>query len=452
MCQNSRSVERYEYDDLDQRIAHTDALGGREKTYYDADGRIVKTVSAAGRTVQYDYKCANSIASVGTSVTGGWIKTMTDANGRTTIDEQDTFGRVTKHTDLGGHVFQYTYNWAGLVTKQTGSTGQDVDYTYYSHGLVRSIVDHATKTQSLYEYDGDGNRTAEYFTNFGDSYVFAQSRVEYDALNRVVSITDNAYQVKYEYDAVGNRRRMTATYMDMVGYHQKTQDYWYEYDALNRFTVTMGTLAGDHIVAGPMGSDGVQLGYNAAGERVLAVYAKDGRTERYAYDANGYLQTQTINGIVAQERTNDLMGRVTSQIERDVKTGKVVSNVTRVWDADSLQTSERDALNGMSTSYTRMADGTLTQIDSKPDDSNDTRTTSTYSYEWWDGAKQSKVKVQATNPNALGWKPATRATNETRIDSIDQVAHSSVANSQLKPTYRCETVESTEAHSRRLRA
>ncbi|MDR5776698.1 MULTISPECIES: hypothetical protein, partial [unclassified Caballeronia] len=258
-----------------------------------------------------------------------------------------------------------------------------------------------------YEYDGDGNRTAEYFTNFGDSYVFAQSRVEYDALNRVVSITDNAYQVKYEYDAVGNRRRMTATYMDMVGYHQKTQDYWYEYDALNRFTVTMGTLAGDHIVAGPMGSDGVQLGYNAAGERVLAVYAKDGRTERYAYDANGYLQTQTINGIVAQERTNDLMGRVTSQIERDVKTGKVVSNVTRVWDADSLQTSERDALNGMSTSYTRMADGTLTQIDSKPDDSNDTRTTSTYSYEWWDGAKQSKVKVQATNPNAPGWKPAT---------------------------------------------
>ncbi|MDR5774170.1 MULTISPECIES: hypothetical protein, partial [unclassified Caballeronia] len=181
LTNGQRSVERYEYDDLDQRIAHTDALGGREKTYYDADGRIVKTVSAAGRTVQYDYKWANSIASVGTSVTGGWIKTMTDANGRTTIDEQDTFGRVTKHTDLGGHVFSYTYNWAGLVTKQTGSTGQDVDYTYYSHGLVRSIVDHATKTQSLYEYDGDGNRTAEYFTNFGDSYVFAQSRVEYDA-------------------------------------------------------------------------------------------------------------------------------------------------------------------------------------------------------------------------------------------------------------------------------
>ncbi|SAL03206.1 Rhs family protein [Caballeronia pedi] len=79
LANGQRSIDRYEYDDLDQRIAHTDALGNREKTYYDVDGRIVKTVSAAGRTVKYDYKWASGIASVGTSVTGGWIKTMTDA-------------------------------------------------------------------------------------------------------------------------------------------------------------------------------------------------------------------------------------------------------------------------------------------------------------------------------------------------------------------------------------
>ncbi|SAL10824.1 LysM peptidoglycan-binding domain-containing protein [Caballeronia telluris] len=432
LADGQRSIDRYEYDELDRRIAHTNALGGREKTFYDAAGRIVRTVSAAGRAVQYDYKWASGIASIGTSLSGGWIKTTTDANGRTMADEQDLYGRVGKHTDLGGHVYRYTYNWAGLVTKQTSTAGQDVDYTYYSHGLVRSMVDNATKTQSLYEYDGDGNRTAEYFTNFGDSYVFAQSRVEYDALNRVVSISDNSYQVSYEYDAVGNRRRMVASYTDMVGYHQKTQDYWYEYDALNRFTVSMGTLSGErasdpndtsvHIVAGPAGGEGVQLGYDAAGERVLAVYAKDGRTERYTYDANGYLQTQTINGVVAQERANDLLGRVSTQLERDVKTGKVVSNVTRTWDADSLQSSERDALNGLSTSYTRLADGTLVQIDSKPDDANGTRTVSTYTYEWWEGAKQSKVVVQPSNPNAPGWKAATTYYNYD-------------ANGNLKSTY-----------------
>ncbi|MBB5448439.1 hypothetical protein, partial [Paraburkholderia sp. WSM4177] len=90
--------------------------------------------------------------------------------------------------------------------------------------------------------------------------MFAQSRVEYDALNRVVAIRDNSYQVGYEYDAVGNRRRMLASYTDMVGYHATEQEYWYEYDALNRFTVSMGSLSGAratdpddtsvHIVAG----------------------------------------------------------------------------------------------------------------------------------------------------------------------------------------------------------
>ncbi|OXI87197.1 hypothetical protein CFB40_16105 [Burkholderia sp. AU31652] len=412
-----RSIERFEYDASGNRIARVDALGGRERTYYDSEGRIVRTVSAAGRDVRYDYRWASTVRSVGSSVTGGWVKTTTDANGRTMVDEKDLFGRLTTHTDLGGRVFLYTYNWAGLLTKQTGSSGQDVDYTYYSHGMVRSIVDNATKTQSLYEYDGDGNRAAEYFTNFGDSYIFAQSVVEYDALNRVVSIKDNAYQVTYEYDAVGNRRRMLATYTDMVGYHEKNQDYWYEYDALNRFTVTMGSLSGERpvdpsdtsvsIVPGGAGGEGIRLGYNAAGERVLAVYAKDGRTERYTYDANGYLETQSINGVVAQERTNDLLGRAIRVVERRPDNGQVVSDVTRSWDGDSILSSERDRVAGNTTTYTRMADGTVARVDVKPDDAKGTHSAFVYEYEWWDGAKQSKITAQGTNPNAPGWRPAS---------------------------------------------
>ncbi|RQY32502.1 LysM peptidoglycan-binding domain-containing protein [Burkholderia stagnalis] len=432
LANGKRSIDRYEYDALDRRVAHVDALGGRERTYYDADGRITKTVSAAGRTVQYDYRWASNIRSLGTAAMGGWARTMTNANGMKTVDETDQFGRVTQHTDLGGHVFQYTYNWAGLVTKQTGTSGQNVDYSYYSNGLVRSIVDNATKTQSLYEYDGDGNRTAEYFSNFGDSYVFAQSRVKYDALNRVTAIEDDSYKVYYEYDAVGNRRRMLAKYTDLVGHHERTQDYWYEYDALNRFTVSMGSLSAApatdpndknvRIVNGARGEEGVQLGYNAAGERVLATYAKDGRTERYTYDANGYLETQSVNDIVVQQRTNDLLGRVTGTVERDAATGKVVTSVERSWDADSIQKQERDNLNRVTSVYTRMADGTLTRVETNPDDASNTRTVSTYTYEWWDSAKQSQITTQASNPNAPGWRPASSYFNYD-------------ANGNLKSTY-----------------
>ncbi|MBC8724628.1 LysM peptidoglycan-binding domain-containing protein [Paraburkholderia sp. 31.1] len=306
---------------------------------------------------------------------------------------------------------------AAALSDQEGTSGQHVEYSYYSHGLVRSIMDYGTQTQSLYEYDGDGNRTAEFFTDFGNSYVFAQSRVEYDALNRVVAIRDNSYQVGYEYDAVGNRRRMMATYTDMVGYHATEQEYWYEYDALNRFTVSMGSLSGTratdpddtsvHIVAGAAGGDGVQLGYNAAGERTMAVYAKDGRTEYYTYDANGLLATQTVDGMMIQQRTNDLLGRVTETIERDRSSGQIVTAVTRDWDADSQLMSEHDNIEGTTTTYTRMADGTLGQVATRPDNGSGTTLTSTYSYEWWDSAKQSQILAQGSNPDAPGWRPAS---------------------------------------------
>ncbi|MDY7805968.1 hypothetical protein U0E23_26345, partial [Burkholderia stagnalis] len=367
-----RSVDRYEYDAAGNRIAHIDALGGRERTYYDSEGRVVRTVSAAGRSMQYDYRWASTIGTVGDGASGGWLKTTTDANGRAMIDETDLFGRLMKHTDLGGRVFDYTYNRAGLLAHQRGTSGQDVSYEYYSHGLVRAIRDRGTQTESLYEYDGDGNRTAEFFRSISGAYVFAQSYVEYDAANRVTAIRDDAYQVRYEYDAVGNRRRMTADYTDLVGYHKKTQDYWYEYDALNRFTVTMGVLSDGRIVAGPKGGDGVQLGYNAAGERVLAVYASDGRTERYEYDANGYLTNQSINGVVVRERESDLLGRVTGYTEYTADRSKRTEQVTRYYDADGLQLSERDVLEGATTRYTRMSDGTLERTERRPDKGNGT--------------------------------------------------------------------------------
>ncbi|WP_081064336.1 LysM peptidoglycan-binding domain-containing protein [Burkholderia stagnalis] len=402
-----RSVDRYEYDAAGNRIAHIDALGGRERTYYDSEGRVIRTVSAAGRSMQYDYRWASTIGTVGGGASGGWVKTTADANGRTMIDESDLFGRLMKHTDLGGRVFDYTYNRAGLLTHQHGTSGQDVGYEYYSHGLVRAIRDRGTQTESLYEYDGDGNRTAEFFRSIGARYLFAQSTVEYDAANRVTAIRDDAYQVRYEYDAVGNRRRMTADYTDLVGYHKKTQDYWYEYDALNRFTVTMGVLSDGRIVGGPKGGDGVQLGYNAAGERVLAVYASDGRTERYEYDANGYLTNQSINGVVVRERESDLLGRVTGYTEYTADRSKRTEQVTRYYDADGLQLSERDVLEGATTRYTRMSDGTLERTERRPDKGNGTAVTTAYTYEWWDGAKQKTAVSQGTNPNAPGWKPAS---------------------------------------------
>jgi hypothetical protein len=207
-----------------------------------------------------------------------------------------------------------------------------------------------------------------------------------------------------------------------VGNTKQSQDYWYAYDALNRFTLTMGQLSGARatsaddtsvsVVLGAGGGDGVYLAYDAVGQRKLATYASDGRTELYGYDALGYLTTQTINGVKTSERTNDQLGRVTNYAEWLADGSKQVTNLVKTYDADGLQKTERDSLNGSTTTYARLADGTVSQVKVTPDDADKgTAMTMDYSYEWWDGAKQSKVTAQGSNPMAPGWKPASSLYN-----------------------------------------
>ncbi|MEO6938252.1 MAG: LysM peptidoglycan-binding domain-containing protein [Collimonas sp.] len=416
------SIDRYNYDEAGNRIGVTNTLNGLTSTYYDGEGRIIHTVSAEGRAVWYQYTWNSSIASAGSAVTGGWQKVTTDANGHTLTDNIDTFGRVTWHQDMSSRTTSYAYNWAGLLASETGSTGKNVVYDYYSNGLVWTIKDNGTGKIAFYEYDGDGNRTYESYRSIANAYVYTQAQVEYDALNRVTSIKDLLYSVSYEYDAVGNRRHMAATYHDYVGNNKQSQDYWYAYDGLNRFTVTMGQLSGARgkdatdtsvsIVTGPKGGDGVYLAYNEIGQRKLATYASDGRTELYDYDKLGYLTTQTINGVKTSERSNDQLGRVTSYAEWLADGSKQVTSLTKTYDADGLQKTERDNLNATGTAYTRLADGTLSQVKVTPDDKDKgTTMTMDYAYEWWDGAKQSKITSQGTNPNAPGWKPASSLFN-----------------------------------------
>ncbi|WP_206119070.1 LysM peptidoglycan-binding domain-containing protein [Chromobacterium fluminis] len=402
-----RGVDEYDYDSAGQRIAHRNSADGHTtlsaSTQYDSLGRVLATVSAAGRRVSYRYQWDAAIAGAGGIVVGGWRSVKTDANGRSQTDDVSLFGHKVAHVDLGNHRFSYRYNHAGQVAEQSGSTGQHITYQYYGNGYLKSLSDHALDSYTLYEYDNDGNKTFEGYTSLNSqSREFYQyARIEYDARNRVTLIEDPKFLITYRYDAVGNRLNVNSVYHDGVDGQKRTQDYWYRYDSMNRFVTTKGSKIDGQISRGPQGGDGVDILYNAAGERVQAINASDGTTETYTYSADGYLESTRINGKLASQRDNDLLGRATAYREyRWNGDGGVSSQTQSRYDADhKLLQQTRD---GASTLYYYLADGTLDRS-VQPDSA--TTVTSYYGYEWWDEAKQSTITAQPYNKDAPGWQP-----------------------------------------------
>ncbi|MCP1293390.1 hypothetical protein NK214_24750, partial [Chromobacterium sp. S0633] len=401
-----RGYDEYDYDSAGQRIAHRSTSDGKDSladtTQYDSLGRVLATVSAAGRRVSYRYQWDAAIAGAGGIVVGGWRSVKTDANGRSQTDDVSLFGHKVAHVDLGNHRFSYRYNHAGQVAEQSGSTGQRITYQYYGNGYLKSLSDHALDSYTLYEYDNDGNKTFEGYTSLNNQsrefYQYAD--IQYDALGRVTQIKDPKFLITYRYDAVGNRINVNSVYHDGVDGQKRTQDYWYRYDSMNRFLTTKGSKIDGQIGRGPQGGDGVDILYNAAGERVQAINASDGTTETYSYSADGYLESTRINGKLASQRDNDLLGRATAYRQyRWNGDGGVSSQTQSRYDADhKLLQQTRD---GATTTYTLMADGTVA---SSAQSSSGTTTTSYYGYEWWDEAKQSTITAQPYNKDAPGWE------------------------------------------------
>jgi YD repeat-containing protein len=450
--------DTYEYDSEGNRIAHDTIASAsgpvfRDTTRYDALGRVTRTTTAQGLvngySTSYSYTYDSTIKGAGGATVGGWVETTTEATGRTLIDKTDVFGHLAWHQDEGGHTFSYAYNLAGWLTDQTGSSGQNIHYDYYANGYIKSIWDQAVGTLTSYSYDVEGNKTFEGYISLSDknnknsvaSNFYEQSTITYDALNRVTSIIDPKASINYEYDANGNRRHMQSTFYGVNG-AISTQDYWYLYDSMNRFTTTMGslTLTSGGAVTTTRGSsatdtseqikkgttDGVNISYDAAGQRKEAIYANDGHREDYTYNTDGYLQNvyinsnSTVQGAKRSARVDDLLGRTTGYTEYGTDGTTVSYSQTSTYDEDSRLLTQNDT-NGSSTylyytnssnnAATATGGGDLAQVTNVGTGTNPTTTNTYYGYEYWDEAKQVGTSLTGYNPilkqnNSL-WKPGS---------------------------------------------
>ncbi len=420
------ATDRYYYDAAGQRIIHANALtvyanpltgvldanSAVEKTNYDSLGRITDTKTNLNFATSYSYVYTTAVIGLGGATVSGWIKTTTDALGRTIVDKTDMFNRTFSHKDLGDNLFTYNYNRAGWLTSQTGTTGQNIAYDHYANGYIKSIHDKSLGMFTYYEYDGNGNRRYEGYAALKDktnaaagfSEFYQQATIAYDRLNRMTSVTDPKAKIEYEYDAVGNRRKVKSVYHDGVNGSLQVQEYWYKYDSMNRFLITMGTFSGGVITKGT-GPTGADIQYNVAGQRIKATNAVDNSIEDYTYNVDGYLTNIHINGTLRSTRTNDLLGRTTNLTEYAANGSTVSYSQTTAYDKDSRTLSQVDNLTGATTNYYYYYDTTdntvvgdhysatgagelaLTYSDSNGAGAGGTLVNTIYGYEYFDDAK-----------------------------------------------------------------
>jgi YD repeat-containing protein len=415
-------VDHYAYDALGQRIKYWNSQLGAgvvETTDYDAMGRVLGTASFGGQTTAYiyTYQGAGSISTAGLGAFGGWLKTTSTSAGISQTERQDIFGHLTSRSDYGGHTYAYTYDITGNLVQQTNSAGQNIQFTYYENGYLSSVTDNALKLKSTFAYDNDGNRTLETYNSIDASPVYYQNAaITYDAMNRITLFHDAKADITYKYDAVGNRRNVRSEYQDGVGGGLQLQDYWYKYDGQNRFVLTMGAL--NLGVISLRGATGVEITYDGAGNRATATYAYDSHSEAYTYTADGYLEYTYVSDVRQSSRTADAMGRTTQYTEYAANGITATMSRSSTFDNDNRVTSETtDTLAGSTTSravqtydyrlfdgssYAGADQGVITHV--RADNftvgqNNHIYTDTNTYYTYWDEAKQSSIRIGASNPN-----------------------------------------------------
>jgi YD repeat-containing protein len=494
----TRLVDFYAYDGLGQRVSHTNSLLtsglsevgftsailigaasslAREQTDYDAQGRVIREIDYLDHTTTYAYTWNGGLTTgIGTDAVGGWTKTTTIPAGLDSSDTTDYFGRLVSHDDFAAtaHTTTYTFDAAGRLTTTANNAGLSITRTYYNTGQLATLADsfdtvttshtYTSTLSQAYTYDADGHHLTEtYSGSYANPVVgcfsseptqtttsYQNAVATYDSNGRILTITDSGQgatqpvTINYEYDLNGNIRRVNTTYENLLTGTNSTQDYWYKYDSMNRFTLVQGGLT-----TGARGGglsrmlQGKDLSYDAAGERTSMAYTvawtenydangnpgtyyyDDSHTEWYAYTEDGYLSTVTIgdnrlsvasaatfdytaptSGTLRAQDTRDSMGRATLHVEKDAAGNQVYSR-SAIYNALSLVVQDTQATllaSGSTQTTTTHYDynalsgstwtgayqgGVLTHMHTATSGQADTDTVN--SYTWLDTARESAI-------------------------------------------------------------
>ncbi|MCS0614691.1 RHS domain-containing protein [Massilia kyonggiensis] len=314
-------TQRYRFDARGRLVAQVDAAGGVTTHRLDENGNLLELTDPAGRAVRYRYDERSRIVRVERGGRGTGIvydarfdkpALITDALGATTVLRYDAQGNLTSVTNALGQRTAYQYDDRGLPVKVIDARGGVKELAYNRAGQLIRYTDCSGST-SAFAYDEQGRLVRATDPN-GNASTYA-----YDALGRLQIVTHaDGTSERYEYDRLG---RLVA-HVDAAG-HRTAYELDRDGRPLKRIDARGGVL---------------EYRYDTA-RRIAELINENGDVHRFVYDALDRLAEETsFDARVTRYRYDD--------------SGLIVGK-------DELGCAPRTELTPIATTYVRDALGQL---------------------------------------------------------------------------------------------
>ena len=221
----------WQYDTQGRSEAVIDSRGNRRLYKRDLLGRVIDVREPDGNHRQLEYDALDNVTRTRDRqfdiqfLYQGMGRLAARSQGGTTVRfEYDTEEQLRAIRNEHGTIYQFDLNGNGAIEREMGFDGLSRSYLRDALGQVRRIQRPAGR-HSTYRYDPMG-RVLEAFHHSGEKEIYeyradgalitainAHAHLEFsrDILGRVIKETRDDYWVQSEYDALGNRTRITSS-------------------------------------------------------------------------------------------------------------------------------------------------------------------------------------------------------------------------------------------------
>ena len=332
-------TQHYRFDARGRLVTQVDAAGGVTTRRLDENGNLLELTDPAGRAVRYRYDERSRIVRVERGGRGTGIvydarfdkpALITDALGATTVLRYDAQGNLASVTNALGQRTAYQYDDRGLPVKVIDARGGVKELAYNRAGQLIRYTDCSGST-SGFDYDEQGRLVRARDPN-GNASTYA-----YDALGRLQAVTHaDGTTERYEYDRLG---RLVA-HVDPAG-HRTAYELDRDGKPLKRIDARGGVLEYRYDTARRIAElinengDAHRFVYDAL-DRLAEETSFDARVTRYRYDDSGLIVGKDELGCAPRTETTPI---ATTYVRDSLGqlTEKVISRVTGVAQAQQMR-------------------------------------------------------------------------------------------------------------------